>query len=287
MEEAEQELKELEAELRSLAAHELRPREEDAALLARLMERADAACCPRAAKPWYSRYSTWGASAAVACLAVLFIFAQAWYSTEPVVSALQEGTSIPRQHKSEPCSLVAVDSIPAQIQELPQMPLVAGGAPAPAPVAVYHHVRSGSAPCETAVAVRNVCTPEEVIPQSAPVECSIAGGGIQIEPDAVQQESVATSSYSSGQAIYSSGVDMNDAVSVDEAGCEDSEMEAALDTALAVQEVKSISARKAKPAFRAKRKSALPAAQVVAPKAGDSIRKYVERCIQRVTSADR
>ena len=73
MEEAEQELKELEAELRSLAAHELRPREEDAALLARLMEQADAACRPRAAKPWYSRYSTWGASAAVACLAVLFI----------------------------------------------------------------------------------------------------------------------------------------------------------------------------------------------------------------------
>lgn len=286
MEEAEQELKELEAELRSLAAHELRPREEDAALLARLMERADAACCPRAAIPWYRRYSTWGASAAVACIAVLFVYAQVWYSSESVVSVRPLDTPTPAQCKMEQCSLVAVDSIPAQIQDMPQMPLVADVAPAPVAVAGLCHERSCTEPCSTAVTKMNGMMPEAGIPQAVSVENAVAGRGILTEADSVQKEDVEPSSYSSGLAIYSAGVDMENVVSVDEMSCEDCEMEDSLDAALAVQEVKSISARQSKPAFRAKRKSVVPAAQVITPKVSTSIRQYVERCMQRMTSGD-
>lgn len=285
MEEAEQELKELEAELRSFAAHELRPREADAALLARLMQRADAACRPRAVKPWYSRYSTWGASAAVACLAVMFVFVQVWYSAEPFVEVSRTSEAPPQQQSSAPHAFTAVDSIPAQIQELPQMPMVAEIAAEPVPIAVNNRVRGCAMPCATVAPESGAeWTNETALAQTTPCESSVAGGGKSVLPDAVQPDTAATTSYSSDLAIYSAGSDVVAAMSVDEESCEECEMRNSLNTALAVHDERAMPRSKSMRAGRAKRKAAAPTPQMMPPSVGAILKQYAERCMLSITS---
>lgn len=59
MENAEDQLTDIETQLRALAAVDATPRDEDAALLERLMAKADAAAATAAPAPWYRRAALW------------------------------------------------------------------------------------------------------------------------------------------------------------------------------------------------------------------------------------
>lgn len=59
MENAEDQLTDIETQLRALAAVDATPRAEDAALLERLMAKADAAAAAAAPAPWYRRAALW------------------------------------------------------------------------------------------------------------------------------------------------------------------------------------------------------------------------------------
>ena len=81
MENADNDLKDIEDELRALAAADRTPRAQDAALLARLAEKADCAYHRRSLRPWYRSPMLWRGAAALVLLALIpFI----WQSLHPV-----------------------------------------------------------------------------------------------------------------------------------------------------------------------------------------------------------
>lgn len=71
MENAEDHLSDIETQLRALAAADAAPRAEDAALLARLMAKADAAAAAATPTPWYRRATLWRTIAACVPLALV------------------------------------------------------------------------------------------------------------------------------------------------------------------------------------------------------------------------
>lgn len=71
MEDADKELLDIENMLRTLAAEDAAGREQDAELLARLCDKADAACRRASRRPWYRSRTLWRSAAALAVLAVV------------------------------------------------------------------------------------------------------------------------------------------------------------------------------------------------------------------------
>ena len=125
MEKTEQDLQELEAELRKLAEQELPPREEDAALLARLMAHADAACATPPVSPWYRRRSAWGVAASLVFLSVLGSLLLWQYAVHEAVnvdlSAEKERAITVAGTPEFVTQPVGADTIPAPLEQLPQL----------------------------------------------------------------------------------------------------------------------------------------------------------------------
>lgn len=74
MEDADKELRKIENLLRTLAAEDAAGRAQDAELLARLCDKADAACRRASRRPWYRSRTLWRSAAALAVLAVVPVF---------------------------------------------------------------------------------------------------------------------------------------------------------------------------------------------------------------------
>lgn len=74
MEDADKELRKIENMLRTLAAEDAAGRAQDAELLARLCDKADAACRRASRRPWYRSRTLWRSAAALAVLAVVPVF---------------------------------------------------------------------------------------------------------------------------------------------------------------------------------------------------------------------
>lgn len=130
MENADKDLTEIENQLRALAAADHAARPEDAALLARLCEKADAACGHRPLRPWYRSPMLWRSAAALALLAALpslWVMMQPGTEQARVVVTKQESAPAPG-----PCA-IAVAEPPAEFGALPA---AGGGVPAPAAIAM-------------------------------------------------------------------------------------------------------------------------------------------------------
>lgn len=102
------ELSAIEQELQALAAQGRVPRADDAALLERLVQRADALCAaPRSARPWY-RSPAWRCAAALVLLAVpgtLWWFASSPQAASPSgILTKQASRAIAVQELPTPCA---------------------------------------------------------------------------------------------------------------------------------------------------------------------------------------
>ncbi len=147
MENADKDLKDIEDELRALAAADRPPRAQDAALLARLAEKADSACHRCSLRPWYRSPVLWrGAAALVLLAAIPFI----WQSLYPagvrggvaVAAPVKEPQAAMLEITAEPQLVAVADIGPAALPVAPNAIAVAEPMPVPE-----------SAMCETAVAV--------------------------------------------------------------------------------------------------------------------------------------
>lgn len=157
MENADNDLKDIEDELRALAAADRTPRAQDAALLARLAEKADCAYHRRSLRPWYRSPMLWRGAAALVLLALIpFI----WQSLHPV-----EG----RGGVAVAASVKAAQDATLEITAEPQVVAVADMGPAALPVA----------PAAIAVAE------PRPVPESATYETAIAvySGGAETACD--------------------------------------------------------------------------------------------------------
>lgn len=148
MENADKDLKDIEDALRALAAADRTPRAQDAALLARLVEKADCAYLRRSLRSWYRSPMLWRSVAALVLLAAIpFI----WQSLHPVeerggvavAAPVKVARAATLEIASEPQAVVLVDNAP--IPETAAMPAcLAVQEPTPVPETVAH---------ETAIAV--------------------------------------------------------------------------------------------------------------------------------------
>lgn len=149
MENADKDLTEIENQLRALAAADHAARPEDAELLARLCEKADAACGHRPLRPWYRSPLLWRGAAALALLAAL---PSLWVMMQP--GAEQARVVVTKQESSPmPCAIAVAES-PPEFDALP-----AAGGSAPTAIAANDF----DAPPVDAIA----CA-EEAVPESAP-----------------------------------------------------------------------------------------------------------------------
>lgn len=296
MENAEQDLKELETELRMLAKQELCRREEDAALLARLMERADAVCRARSARPWYRHRAVWGSAAAIAIFAVLPILI--WSGEEETlpreaVAAGETPTPALLVDEASPAAEEAVmlavespqvggDAIPAQVVDLPQVVEPMPSETASTLITAIADTSTqnkpwGAAPASVAIAAEDApsytLVDNGISPESAPTPC-------------------APTEHSSAIAIYSGGADVaesgaaNAIALVDEDSEEECEKAESMlgggMSAVAVVPVPQSRMRVGEP--HAKRKAVK---KIKTPSVVQKLRAYMQGSIDRMQKAEK
>lgn len=182
MENADEDLTKIEDELRALAAADRASRPEDAALLARLCERADAACEPRTLRPWYRSPMMWRSAAALALLAALPALWQFAVQPDSRHSAI---TKAELQSESAPMLATAampmVDALPEAGGGVPEFATQLETESAPMAVAALtEEMSQESVPaCEAAVAVccgganTNAADAGLAVPQTAPTAMAV------------------------------------------------------------------------------------------------------------------
>lgn len=122
MEDADKELQKVEEMLRALAAEDLAEPAQDATLLARLREKADAACRRHRLRPWYRSRILWRSAAVLLLLAAIPALWSWWYTPrarEVLVQSLPDiitKDEVPMAVKSE-SSIAPVAVVTAEVAD--------------------------------------------------------------------------------------------------------------------------------------------------------------------------
>ena len=139
MENADNDLKDIEDELRALAAADRTPRAQDAALLARLAEKADCAYHRRSLRPWYRSPMVWRGAAAL---------------VPAPVKAAQDATL---EITAEPQVVAVADMGPAALPVAPAAIAVAEPRPVPESATYETAIAVYSGGAETACDTESEC----------------------------------------------------------------------------------------------------------------------------------
>lgn len=170
MENAEDHLSDIETQLRALAAADAAPRAEDAALLERLMAKADAAAAAATRKPWYRSAGFWRGCAA--CIPIALVLGISYMAAEPYLpQGGARGAQVKQLLPEEPAT-TPVQYLPhtqADMQ-LPQGALVYVGAEsAPGGAALthtlHHHLTAPTPVAELALETEE-STPVTMLPET-------------------------------------------------------------------------------------------------------------------------
>lgn len=124
MEDADKELRKIENMLRTLAAEDAAGRAQDAELLARLCDKADAACRLAPRRPWYGSRTLWRSAAALAVLAVVPVLWPWGQAPETPKEEARVATVVeqPAAILAEECICMEPDAVAINIDETAEEP---------------------------------------------------------------------------------------------------------------------------------------------------------------------